>query len=70
MSEEIDKSIHKKYDVQSKLGKGVSVFSRKSSFMWLVVNTGVMPSCYAGVRYRMEGCRQKDKGGCCAQEDI
>ncbi len=69
MTDEIDRQILRKYDIESKLGKGVSC--KCSAFPYLNSATGnhhtekLIPVGHAGVRYCLEGSRQEDTSNHC-----
>jgi hypothetical protein len=72
MSEEIDKHVLRKYEIQQKLGKGVRrtftvIFYRDFGSPKLNIFS---PFATAGVWHRVEGSRQEDERHRCSQEDF
>ena len=71
MSEEIDKAVFRKYEVQGKLGKGVRLSDIKASIERCAKQPQANFCCSrAGLRYCLEGNRQENAGGAGAQENI
>ena len=76
MSEDIDKHIHRKYDIQTKLGKGVRLAlafilntDHKRIGILRRASNHVLERC-PGVRHRLESSRQEDQGDSGTEEDF